>query len=104
MLYFACCCLTKKLFVCFFLTARFFSYATIWKPRQLEAEFSNHFLWRTVKAPVQLLFDDDPAALDVDEPTIDMNIPSLYERIIWSMYEKKDPSQAKTKNKNIPSS
>lgn len=43
----------------------------------------NH-LWRVIKAPISLLMDDDPAAIEVDEPKVNTRRPSLFERIMWS--------------------
>ncbi len=56
----------------------------MWSPRQLESEMTNNQLWRVIKAPISLLFDDDPAAIEVDEPKVNTRRPSLFERIMWS--------------------
>ena len=50
---------------------KFFQWATIWSPNQLELEYKSK-LWLTVQAPVGVIFDDD-----------DMRCP-LWRRIVNS--------------------
>lgn len=55
---------------------KFFTWSTVWSPKQLELEYSKK-LWITIQGPCQLLFDDVPSAAGM----------SLYHRILCSIPE-----------------
>mmetsp|Transcript_14226 Transcript_14226/g.23676 ORF Transcript_14226/g.23676 Transcript_14226/m.23676 type:complete len:316 (+) Transcript_14226:72-1019(+) len=51
---------------------KFFQWATVWMPRQLEQEYQQR-MWITVEAPVELLFEDEDA------------VCPLYRRVLRSL-------------------
>ena len=51
---------------------KFFQWATVWSPKQLELEYKKRF-WLTIQAPVSLIFEDSEA----------MNVP-MWRRIVAS--------------------
>lgn len=71
---------------------KFFNWATVWLPEQLEMETRNRF-WICVQAPVSLLFADD------DRP----NAP-LYKRVLCSLPKGSFPLGRRTSAKPLTSS
>ena len=89
------------------LTNRFFEHVTIWPPTQLDREMRDLSMWYSLRAPVRVLFDDNPAALvdnddeddaeprDKDGVAAQRAVPSLFERLWWSLPQYADEKNTK---------